>query len=159
MKSATVPMIPVTRRGGLAPVQIAEEIQPRQCPEAVMDTILDHLGKGNLEEIKRIPMESGVLYLAEIDLPGRRKRTLQISVDGTLLKTIDGIHLGDLPRRVKSALDPFLTVATHFDSADRIVSLGKTEFHVDLDLVDDVDLHLVLGEGGEILRHREVADF
>ena len=41
----------------------------------------------------------------------------------------------------------------------RVISENRTEYHVDFDLIDEVDLHLVIGEGGEILRHREEADF
>ncbi len=159
MKKTTILALAAALLGGVASGLSAEGIPLKECPEPVRKTIRDHLGMGRIDEIKTIRVENRVLYLAEIDLPGKRERKLHVGGDGTLLKLVEEIRPGDLPRPVKSAIDPFLTKGTRFDGIDRVTAAGKTEYHVELDLVDDVDLHLVLGENGEILRRREEADF
>lgn len=159
MKTQTILTLAATLLGGVATGLHAEGIATKQCPEPVWRTIRDHLGKGRLDEVKTFSKDGRVLYHAEIELPGNRERMLHVGDDGTLLKLIEAIRLRELPRPVQSALDPFLANSTRFDGADRVLAGGKTEYHLDLELVDDVDLHLVLGERGEVLRHREEADF
>jgi hypothetical protein len=159
MKATSFSPIPTARLFGAASGWRAEEVFETQCPEAVLDTIELQVGDGRVGEIKRIPMESGAVYLAEILREGPRKRVLHIAADGTLLEVVDELGLRDLPRRVKSAITPLLDGGIRFDCADRVTGHGRMEFHVDLDLEDDVDLHLVVGEGGEILRRYEEGDF
>lgn len=159
MKATPFSPIPTARLLGVASDWRAEEVFETQCPEAVLDTIHEQVGEDRVGEIKRIPMESGAVYLAEIHRAGPRKRILHIAADGTLLKVVDELGLRELPRRVKSAITPFLDGETRFDCADRVTGSGRIEFHLDFDLEDDVDLHLVVGEGGEILRRYEEGDF
>lgn len=159
MKKQTILTLAATLLGGVATGLRAEGIPPKQCPEPVWRTIRDHLGRGRLDEVKTISKNGRMLYLAEIELPGNRERMLHVGGDGTLLKFVEAIRLKELPRPVQSALDPFLANTTRFDGADRVTSGSGTEYHLDLELVDDVDLHLVLGERGEVLRRREEADF
>ncbi len=148
-----------TLLGGVATGLYAEGIPLKQCPEPVVRTIKSQLGFGRIDEIKTIRAENRILYLAEIDLPGERERKLHVGDDGTLLRVVEDVRLGDLPRPVKSALQPFLAGGNRFDGADRITASGRTEYYVEVDLPDDADLHLVIGEGGEILRRREEGDF
>ncbi len=159
MKTQTILTLAATLLGGVATGLRAEGIPTKQCPEPVWRTIRDHLGKGRLDEVKTIRKDGRILYLAEIELPGSRERLLHVGDDGTLHKLIEEIRLKDLPYPVQSALNPFLANSTRFDGADRVRADGRTEYHLDLELVDDVDLHLVLGESGEVLRRREEADF
>lgn len=159
MKKTTILALAAALLGGVASGLSAEGIPLKECPEPVIKTIRDHLGLGRIDEIKTIRVKNRILYLAEIDLPGKRERKLHVGGDGTLLKLVEEIRPGDLPRPVKSAIDPFLAKGTRFDGIDRVTAEGKTEYHVELDLADDVDLLLVLGENGEILRRREEADF
>ena len=159
MKATSFSPIPTARLLGAASEWRAEEVYETECPESVLETIRDEAGDDEVGEIKRIPMESGAVYLAEIHRVGPRKRILHIAADGALLKVVDELGLRDLPRSVKSAISPLLSGEARFDCADRVVGSGRTEFHVDLDLVDDIDLHIVLGEGGEILRRCEEGDF
>ncbi|MBL9161072.1 MAG: hypothetical protein JNJ70_26560 [Verrucomicrobiales bacterium] len=159
MKKTSLHALAATLLGGVSSVLLADEIPLSQCPEPVRETIRGNTGLGRIDEIKTIRMENRVLYLAEIDLPGKRERKLHIAGDGALLKMIEEIRPGDLPRKVKSTMDTFLAPGGRFDSADRVTAGGKVEYHVDLDLADDVDLHLVIDENGGILRRREEADF
>lgn len=131
----------------------------KQCPESVARTIRGQLGSGRVDGIRTLRSHNRLQYLAEIDLPEDRERQLHIDGDGTLLSVIDDCPLGELPRRVKSALVPFLGEGNRFDHAGRVTGSGHTEYHVEVDLPDDVELLLVFGEGGEILRRREEGDF
>lgn len=157
----TKPMftLAATLLGGVAASLQAEEIPLKQCPEPVVKTIKSQLGLGHLDEIKTVRAEGRILYLAEIDLPGARERKLHVGDDGTLLKVVEEVPLGDLPRSVKSTLEPFLAGRNRFDSADRVTSPDRTDYYVEVDLSDDRDLQLIIAEGGEILRRREVGDF
>ncbi len=137
----------------------AEDVPIRQCPEQVLRTIRGHVGTGRIDEVKTVRMENRFFYLAEIDLPGERERMLQVGGDGTLMRIVDEVRLGELPRSVKSALAPFLTEGSAFGCAERVTGSDQTVYCIDLGLVDDVDLHLVLGEHGEILRRYEEGDF
>lgn len=158
MKTQSTYALAANLLGGVTYGLFAEDVPLNQCPDQVLKTIKGNAGPGRIDEIKAIRRRSRVLYQAEIDL-GQRERMLHVDNDGTLLNVFDEVRLGELPRRVKSAMEPFLTPGSRFDSAGRVTEGGATEYHVDLDLEDDVDLHLVLSESGGILRHREEADF
>ena len=116
MKSSTILLLAATLLGGFASGVRAESIHLKQCPESVIKTIQGQVGPGRIDKIKCIRLEGRVLYLAEIDLPGRRERKIHVGGDGTLLKVIDEIRLADLPRPVRVAVDPFLVGDSHFDS-------------------------------------------
>lgn len=137
----------------------AEGVSLKQCPESVRKTIHHHAQPGRIDGINAVHAKDRLLYVAEIERPGKGERTLHVGGDGALLRIVDEIRLGDLPKPVKAALHPFLGEGNRFDGADRVVAGDATEYHVDFDLIDEVDLHLVIGEGGKILRHREEADF
>jgi hypothetical protein len=137
----------------------AEGISLKQCPESVRETIHHHSQTGRIDGVNAVRAKGRLLYVAEIERPGAGERTLHVSGDGALLRIVDEVRLRDLPRPVKAALHPFLGDGNRFDGADRVISENRTEYHVDFDLIDEVDLHLVIGEGGEILRHREEAEF
>ena len=159
MKTKSIHALAATLLGGFSSGLHAEDISLKHCPERVRETIQDNLGVGRIDDIKVIRMQNRVLYLAEIDLPGNRERKIHIGGDGTLLKVVEELRLGDLPRQVKLTIETFLTPGADFESAARVTAAGKTEYHVELELAGDVDLHLVLNENGEILRRRELADF
>lgn len=144
--------------GGVSPELVAREIPLSQCPDPVREMIREHTGFGRVDEIKTIRTENRILYVAEIELPGQRERKLHVSGDGTLLKMVEDVRQGDLPRPVKAAIAPFLTPGVRFDSADRVTQSGRAEYHVEIDLADETDLHLVLDESGGILRRHENAD-
>ncbi len=159
MKTTPLHAIAVSLIGGASSGLLANEIPLSQVPTPVRETIKENAGLGRIDEIKTIRMENRVLYLAEIDLAGKRERKIHVSGDGSLLKIVDDVRLGELPRRIKAAMAPYLGTGARFDSADRVTAGGKTEYHVEIDLADDVDLYLVLDETGEVLRRREEGDF
>lgn len=71
------------------------------------------------------------------------------------------LGFSDLPRAVRQTLDPFLLAGRNqFDSANRLTEGKHILYHVGLRREDDsVDVHLLFGERGEILRRAEFADF
>ncbi len=161
MKAHSLPALAAVVLGvGIAASNLhAQSIPLKQCPEPVVRTIQDQLGPGRVDKIKKIQIEGRVLYLVKIDLPGRRDRRLHIGGDGILLKTTDKIRFEDLPPAVRQALEPFLAARGRFDEAARVTASDQTEYHVEIDLPGGVDLHLVIGENGEILRRFEDSVF
>ncbi|MBL9160032.1 MAG: hypothetical protein JNJ70_21300 [Verrucomicrobiales bacterium] len=137
----------------------AEGIPLKHCPEPVRRTIDHHARPGRVDGVNAVHAKDRLLYVVEVERPGAGERMLHVSGEGDLLRIVDEIGLRDLPRPVKAALHPFLGEGNRFEGADRVTWDQRTEYHVDFDLSDEVDLHLVIGESGEILRHREEADF
>jgi len=159
MKSHSTFPISTVLLSGVAPGPHTTGIPLADCPAPVRDIVLDHLQSGRIVTIQEVRRQRRALYLVEIDLPGARVRKLQVTADGSVFAIADEIRVSDLPRPVQSALDSFLTSGARFDTAERVSASGEREYHVELDLGDEVDLHLFLDEGGEVLRRHEVADF
>lgn len=70
------------------------------------------------------------------------------------------LRFGELPNAVRSMLNPFLLAGrNHFHRANRLNAGDHILYHIGLRRDDGVDLHLLFGEHGEILRRAEEADF
>ena len=89
----------------------------------------------------------------------RVERRLQISAEGSLLSQGDRIRESELPKTVKTAMNEFIAAGARFDGADHVLTTEREEFHIELDLGDDRDLHLFLDDRGVLLRQHEVGDF
>lgn len=159
MKSVTTITLATTLLGSIANKALADEITLSQCPEPVAQAIKSHRGLNRIDDIRQVRTANRIQYLAEFELPGERERKLHFSEDGILLKVIEDVRQSELPRKVRMALVPFLAGASRYEDAERVRAEGKTEYHIEIDLPDDVDLHLVMDEDGGILRRREEADF
>lgn len=149
----------LTLFSGLPVDRFFTEISAEECPGSVADTLLDCLDSGRVERILTTPGRRRPCYFVEIELDGDLLRKLQISEDGTLLGRVDEMRPSELPRTVKSTVTEFLEAGARFDTADHVVTSEREEFHVELDLGDDLDLHLFLDESGALLRQHEVGDF
>ncbi|MEM1441073.1 MAG: hypothetical protein AAGF67_01945 [Verrucomicrobiota bacterium] len=129
------------------------------CPEAVAKVARKFAGKGRIERILKSRRKRRAAFHVEIALNNRLERSLQISEDGKLLSQVDRIRESELPVTVKNAVTGFLEEGARFDGADFVRTSESEEFHVELDLGDDLDLHLFLDEDGALLRQHEVGDF
>lgn len=75
-----------------------------ECPQAVQATIQQALRNGVLDEIELAHSAEGVLYVAEVDLPGKRELEVYVAADGRLLWTEEDVAWTDLPARVQATL-------------------------------------------------------
>ncbi len=144
---------------GLPVERFFEEISAGDCPPNVVDTVLDCLDSGSIERILTARGRHRPFYFVEISLSGDLERRLQIFEDGTLLSRVDQMRESELPHTVKSTVTDFLDAGARFDTADHVLTSDSEEFHVELDLGDDLDLHLFLDERGVLLRQHEVGDY
>lgn len=159
MRSHQPPQRLLTLFNGLPVEQFYEEIPADDCPGVVIDTVLDNLESGTIERILTSRGRHRPFYFVELSLNGKLDRRLQIAEDGTLLGRVDEMPESELPSTVKSAVTEFLDAGARFDTADHVFTSDREEFHVELDLGNNLDLHLFLDESGMLLRQHEVGDY
>lgn len=133
----------------------AEEISLTACPPAVQETIRQNQRAGVLDEVKVISIEGRSLYLAEVKLAGDRDLKIQVSSDGSLLKTREEIPLAELPAAVKEAAAKLVPAGGSIDDVEREVAAGKTTYRLEIDRPQTRDLKLHLAEDGAVLNQRD----
>lgn len=139
--------------------QVFKEISLEDCPPEVLAAVDGCFESGRVERILVGRASRRPCFFVEVALAENRVSKLQISEDGELLSRVDGMGKSDLPRTVKSAMTDFLNAGARFDAADRVFTPDHEEFHIELDLGDNLDLHLFLDDRGVLLRQHEVGDF
>lgn len=144
---------------GLPVERVFEEISLEHCPEEVLETVENNLDSGQIERVFVGRASRRPCYFVDVEISGNHATKLQISEDGTLLSQVDGMRESELPRTVQTAVTDFLRAGARFDTADHVLTSGREEFHVELDLGDNLDLHLFLDESGVVLRQHEVGDY
>ena len=159
MKNHQFPQRLLTLFNGMPVEQFLEDISLEDCPRSVANTALKNLESGRIRRILTAQGRHRPFYYVELEVSGNLERKLQISEDGTLLGRVESIRKSELPRCVQSAVTEFLVEGARFDTADHVYTSESEEFHVELDLGDDLDLHLFLDETGALLRQHEVGDF
>jgi hypothetical protein len=80
------------------------ELALSECPQAVQATILQAARNGLLDEIELAHSADGVLYVAEVDLPGKRDLDVYVAADGRLVRTREEVAWSELPARVQATL-------------------------------------------------------
>ncbi len=144
---------------GLPIEQIFEEISFDECPHKVLDSVSKCVPSGRIARILVERASRRYLFFVEVELPGNRECKLQISDDGELHSRIDGMRKSELPQIVNSTVTHFLKAGARFDTAERVFTVLSEEFHVQLDLGNNLDLHLFLDQSGALLRRHEVGDY
>ena len=144
---------------GLPFERIFEEVSLEECPEMVAESIERHLSSGRIERILAARGGRRPYFFVEVALADRHVCKLQISEEGVLISRVDGIRRSELPETVRSTVTHFLKAGARFDAADRVCTSVSEEFHIELDLGNNLDLHLFLDERGVVLRRHEVGDF
>lgn len=101
------------------------ELALAECPQPVQATIQQAARDGALDEIELVRYPNGDLYVAEIDLPGKREREVYVAPDGRLVSTEEEIAWNELPARVQATLVRQAGNAAHVEDIVRVTS-GKT---------------------------------
>lgn len=149
----------MTLFSGLPVDQVFEEITLEDCPPCVLDTVYVTFESAPVEKVLAGRSHRNACYIVEVKISNTHVSKLQISGDGFLLSRLDGLRESELPRTVQSTVTDFLEAGARFDTADRVYTSNSKEFHVELHLEDNLDLHLFLDESGALLRQHEVGDF
>lgn len=132
-----------------------DDIQLRDCPQAVQDTIQSNLRDGRLDDIDRITVKGETRYISEIDLPGDRDLKLHIASDGALIKSREDVSIREVPGSVKAALDSF---GGRIDDLEKEVTGNETTWHADIDRENQPDLDVVIAADGKVIRQTEDDD-
>lgn len=159
MRSHHRPLYRTPFFNGLPVERIFDQLPVENCPDTVLDTINENLDSGRILRVMAGRASGLPCFFVEIAISGDRVRKLQISGNGALLSRLDGMQRSELPRTVKSTVTDFLEAGARFDAADRVFTSDSEEFHVELDLGNNLDLHLFLDERGTLLRKHEVGDY
>ncbi len=149
----------MTLFSGLPVERVFKEISVEECPGSVLETVQRSLESGHIERVLVGRASRRPCYFVEVEISENHATKLQISDDGTLVSQVDAMRESELPRTVKTAVTDFLKAGARFDTADHVLTTESEEFHVELDLGDNLDLHLFLDESGVVLRQHEVGDF
>lgn len=128
------------------------------CPSAVRATILDHARGGEIDDIDFTQIEDRMLYVAEVDLPGKRELELYVAGDGRLLRTEEEIVWSELPAAVQDSL---WQQAKHKGRIDDLVrnTAGKSvTFAAEIERQGQPDIELELAADGTLLFAAEELD-
>jgi hypothetical protein len=110
LSSLTIPLIATASMLGASAIfpQPAladkDEIDLADAPNAVQETILDAAAQGTLDDVKLKYFQGQPLYVAEIDLPGKRDLDVYVAADGSLVRTEEDVTWAALPAPVQATL-------------------------------------------------------
>ena len=134
-----------------------DDLELEQCPADVQKTIRANARDGKVEEVKSITIDDLTLYVAEIDLPGRRDDLkVLVGSDGKLIKTREEIDLADAPTAVREAAAKLVPAGGELDDGvSREVTDAKTVYALEIDRPKVPDLDVVIAEGGTLISQTE----
>lgn len=130
------------------------EVPLNSCPAPVQAAIASHKQGGKLDEIKLINVEGRQLYVADLDLAGKRDLKLHITADGTVVKSREDVSLAQAPVAVKAAAEKLVPTGGHIEDVEKEVSGSKTTYVVDIDVKNGTDIKAVIAEDGTVISQR-----
>lgn len=101
------------------------EIDLADTPNAVQEAVLDATAQGELDEIELKHFQGQAVYVAEIDLPGKRDLDVFVTADGRVVRTEQEITLAELPAEVRNTLQQQVGRSGKLEDLSR-VTVGKT---------------------------------
>ncbi len=156
MKSPKI-LIALALLGTAFSLRADNEIELEKCPANVQETIRANARDGKVDEVKKITIDDRTLYVAEIDLPGRRDDLkMLVGSDGKLIKTREEIDLADAPTAVREAAAKLVPAGGELDDGvDREVTDGKTIYSLEIDRHKAPDLDVLIAEDGTLINQTE----
>ncbi len=138
-------------------VRAGNELELKQCPANVQETIRTNARGGDVDEVNAITIDDVTLYWAEVDVPERREDLkLLIGSDGKLIKTREEIDLADAPSAVREAAAKLVPAEGELDSGvDREVTDGKVAYAIEIDRPNAPDLDVLIAEDGTVINQTE----
>jgi hypothetical protein len=139
------------------------EIDLADTPNAVQEAVLDAAAQGELDEIELKHFQGQAVYVAEIDLPGKRDLDVYVTADGRVVRTEQEIALAELPAEVRSTLQQQVGRSGKLEDLSR-VTVGKTvTFWAEIELPGtqpkhEIERDLEIAASGKILSSVESYD-
>lgn len=109
------------------------ELALAECPRAVQATIVEAARGGVLDEIELVHLADGDLYVAEIDLPGKRDLDVYMAADGRVVQTEEEIAWNELPARVQATFSQQAGTTARIEDITRITSGRTVTFAAEID--------------------------
>jgi hypothetical protein len=109
------------------------ELALAECPSAVQETIVQAARSGVLDEIELVHRADGDLYVAEIDLPGKRDLEVYVAADGRVVQTEEEIAWNELPARVQATLSQQAGNTARIEDITRITGGRTVTFSAEID--------------------------
>lgn len=110
------------------------ELALSECPQAVQATIVQAARGGELDEIELVHFANGDLYVAEVDLPGKRDLDVYVAPDGALVRTEEEIAWHELPARVQATLSQQAGNTAEIEDITRNTSGKIVTFSAEIDV-------------------------
>lgn len=101
------------------------DIDLADAPNAVQETILDAAAQGVLDDVELTLYQGQAVYVAEIDLPGKRDLEVFVAADGRLLRSEEEVAWAALPAPVQATLQSQAGRTGKVEDLSR-VTVGKT---------------------------------
>jgi hypothetical protein len=109
------------------------ELALAECPQAVQAAIVQAARSGVLDEIELVHFADGDLYVAEVDLPGKRDLDVYVAADGRVVQTEEEIAWNELPARVQATFSQQAGNTARIEDITRISSGSTVSFSAEID--------------------------
>lgn len=173
LSSLAIPLVATASMLGASalypPPALADKNEPRNeidladTPNAVQEAILDASARGELDELELEHFQGQAVYVAEIDLPGKRDLDVYVAADGRVVRTEEELTLAELPAEVRSTLQQQVGRSGKLEDISR-VTVGKTvTFWAEIELPGaqpkhEIERDLEIAASGKILSSVESYD-
>lgn len=127
------------------------DIALAECPPEVQATIIDASRGGEIDEVELTRIEDRTLYVAEVDLPGKRDLELYVAGDGRLLEIEEEIAWSELPARVQDTLRLQAGSAGRVDDLARNTAGKTVTFSAEIEISGQPDIDVEVAADGRLL--------
>jgi hypothetical protein len=132
----------------------AKEIRLADCPPAVQAAINANARSGAIDDVKNVMVDGRSMYVADVNLPGKRDLKIYVSGTGALLKVREEVPLDEVPAAIREAAQKLTPEGGRIDDVDKETAEGKVTYEVDIDRPKAEDLKVVFAADGTILSQR-----
>ena len=152
----TVPIL-ITAVAAFAPPASAgrnsHDVILSECPQAVQAAIVQASRAGVLDDIELVHFADGDLYVAEIDLPGKRELEVYVAPDGQVVRTEEDITWSELPARVQATLTQQAGNPAYVEDITRNTSGRTVTYSAEIDFPGKgaPELDVEVGADGRLL--------
>lgn len=134
----------------------AKDILLTKCPTEVQATIRSNARDGKIDEVESLTIQGRRMFIAEVNLSGKRELKIYVLANGTLLKTREDIRLEDAPAKVLEAARQLVPPGGKLDDITKTTeSDGRETYEVEIDLPRKGELKVVFSPDATVLSRME----